>query len=198
MSGDISELISLVQIENVRVVDASARTSIRPSEDPAVLEAKVGRDARVAQLPEDGVFIIRVDFTFSAHREDDRKPKTLPNAAIAVSVSFELTYRIPANMSAPEETLNEFGTENGIFNAWPYFREFVHASLARMGLPPFILPVYRLAQPKKTETKDKRESRDRAKALEPRRTELKLRQESRPKGTPTFERSLSIMRTTPM
>lgn len=168
--SDISELIGLVQIENVRVVEASLRTSIRPSDEPGQLEAKVGRNARLVQFPEDGAFIIRVDFTFNAHREDDKerddkKQKTSANAAIAVAVSFEVTYRIPSNVSAPEDALNEFAQLNGIFNTWPYFREFVHAALARMGLPPFILPVYRLAPPKRAAAKDKRESKERSKPL---------------------------------
>jgi hypothetical protein len=166
--SDIEELIRLVQIENIRVVEANLRTSIRPSDDPESLEADVRRNARVVQLPDDGVFIIRVDFAFSAHRmsepdQEEKKSKTLDAAAIAVSVSFELNYRIPANASAPEDTLNEFAQINGIFNAWPYFREFVHAALARMGLPPFILPVYRLGGPKKAETKVKREGKKRSK-----------------------------------
>jgi hypothetical protein len=164
---DIAELIRLVQIENVRVVEANLRTSIRPSDDPEALEADVRRNARVVQLPDDGVFIVRVDFAFTAHREsetdqEDRKSKTLATAAIAVTVSFEVNYRIPANASAPEDALKEFAQINGIFNAWPYFREFVHAALARMGLPPFILPVYRLGMPK-TEAKGKRERKERPK-----------------------------------
>jgi hypothetical protein len=167
--SDIGELIRLVQIENIRAVEANLRTSIRPSDDPEELEAGVRRRARVVQLPDDGVFIIRVDFAFTAHRmsekeREDKKSKTSDGATIAVAVSFEVNYRIPSNASASEETLNEFAEINGIFNAWPYFREFVHAALARMGLPPFILPVYRLGSPKKSEARGKRETKERTKS----------------------------------
>lgn len=161
--SDISELIRLVQIENVRVVEATLQTSIRPDDDVGQLEARIGRNARVLQLPDDGLFIIRVDFTFDAHREVEKKEKGTP--AIEVSVGFELAYRIPTNMSAPAASLAEFANVNGIFNAWPYFREFVHASLARMGHPPFILPVYRLAPPKKAAPGEKQETRERSKRL---------------------------------
>jgi hypothetical protein len=78
-------------------------------------------------------------------------------------VSFDATYRIPATVSAPEDVLNEFAEINGIFNAWPDFREFVHAALARMGLPTFILPVYRLTAPKRSESKGNREAKERHK-----------------------------------
>ena len=37
----------------------------------------------------------------------EKKSKTFDGAAIAVAVSFEATYRIPATVSAPEDVLNE-------------------------------------------------------------------------------------------
>src|SRR4051812_45741806 len=109
--SDIAGLIGLVQIENIRVVDADLRTSIRPSDEPEELEADVSRNAKVVQLPDDGVFIIRVDFAFTAHRKSEKsstekKSKTFDGAAIGVAVSFEATYRIPATVSAPEAVLN--------------------------------------------------------------------------------------------
>lgn len=166
--SDITELIRLVQIENIRVVEADLRTSIRPSDEPDELEADISRNAKVVQLPDDGVFIIRVDCAFTAHRmsekdSTEKKSKAAAGAVIAVAVSFEATYRVPATVSAPEDVLNEFAEINGIFNAWPYFREFVHAALARMGLPPFILPVYRLTSPRQPEGKSKRETKERPK-----------------------------------
>ena len=166
--SDLGELIRLIEIENIRVVEANLRTSIRLSDEPEGLEADVRRNARVVQLPDQGVFVIRVDFAFTAHRmggeeeQAEKKSRADDAAAIVVAVSFEATYRIPATASAPENVLNEFAELNGIFNAWPYFREFVHAALARMGLPPFILPVYRLAAPK-SEAKTKREPKERQK-----------------------------------
>jgi preprotein translocase subunit SecB len=33
---------------------------------------------------------------------------------------------------------------NGVFHVWPYWREMVQNTLARMGLPPLILPVFRV------------------------------------------------------
>lgn len=166
--SDLAELIRLVQIENIRVVEAELRTSIRPSDEPDELEADIGRNAKVVQLPDDGVFIIRVDCAFTAHRmsdkdSTDKKSKAGAGAVIAVAVSFEATYRVPATVSAPEGVLTEFAEINGIFNAWPYFREFVHAALARMGLPPFILPVYRLNSARKPESKGRRETKKRHK-----------------------------------
>jgi len=37
-----------------------------------------------------------------------------------------------------------FARTNGIYNAWPYWREFVQNMIARMNLPPLVIPVFRL------------------------------------------------------
>jgi hypothetical protein len=149
---DISPLIQVVQIEQVRVVSASMRTTVRSADEAGAVQGNIGRTTHVVQRPQMGLFVIRIDFVFGAHPEQEKKPKDATTAVVAVNVSFELTYRIPENMSTSDEQLEEFARVNGVFNAWPYFREFVHASLARMGLPPLILPVYRLSKPKRPAT----------------------------------------------
>ena len=46
-----------------------------------------------------------------------------------------------------DEHLHAFSATNGVFNAWPYWREFVQNTTARMGLPtPVIVPVFRLGE----------------------------------------------------
>ena len=42
------------------------------------------------------------------------------------------------------DELNEFGQVNAVFNAWPYWRELVQSSLARMSMPILTVPVYRV------------------------------------------------------
>lgn len=147
--ADISQLIQVVQIEQVRAVSASMRTSVRSVDEAGTIQGKISHRAHVVQAPQEGLFIVRIDFVFGAHPAKEQKPKDTTTAIVAVNVSFELTYRIPENMSTSEEQLEEFARVNGVFNAWPYFREFVHASLARMGLPPLIIPVYRLPKSKR-------------------------------------------------
>lgn len=146
-TADMAQLISHVQIEGVRTVEASMRTSITSPVELDPVDAKIGYTARVTQVPSDGRFTVKIDCAFEVHRGNEDKPRDTATADVAVHVSFELTYRIPAEMTADEDQLAAFARLNGVFNAWPYFREFVHASLARMGLPPFLLPVYRLSSP---------------------------------------------------
>jgi hypothetical protein len=42
------------------------------------------------------------------------------------------------------EELQAFAETNALFNAWPFFREIIHATMARMNLPPIALPLFRL------------------------------------------------------
>ena len=58
-----------------------------------------------------------------------------------------MSYRLPADESFASEELAAFGKINGVFNAWPYWRELVHASLARMDMPTLTVPVFRLPPP---------------------------------------------------
>ena len=162
---DISELVRSIQIENVRVVEASARTSLKADDEGGPIEARIARNAHISEMPDNGLFVVRVDFSFLGHRDGDKRARAASSAVVSISVSYELTYRIPTNMSTSTEALTEFAKANGVFNAWPYFREFVHSALARMGLPPFILPVYRLVQSRKAEPKDRREPAERSGAL---------------------------------
>ena len=54
---------------------------------------------------------------------------------------FLLDYRISAFEEISDEQVAAFGKMNGIYNAWPYWREYVQSMTARMGFPALTLPV---------------------------------------------------------
>lgn len=60
---------------------------------------------------------------------------------------YELTYNLPS--SAPPDDMQEllfgsFAASNGVYNAWPYFRELVHNISGRTGLPGILIPLYKV------------------------------------------------------
>lgn len=57
---------------------------------------------------------------------------------------FRLTYRLIGEAVPGPDDLTQFGYWNAVFNAWPYFREFVSNTADRAGLPRMILPVMRI------------------------------------------------------
>lgn len=59
-----------------------------------------------------------------------------------IQAVFQLIYAVKSPITFSEEQLAAFGEFNGIYNAWPYWREYVHSTTVRMGLPPMVVPVY--------------------------------------------------------
>lgn len=76
--------------------------------------------------------------------EDQEGPES---AAAEMFAAYELTYELPEDSDVPDDALDAFAETNGVFNAWPYFREFAQSSAARMGLPPVLVPLFRLSPP---------------------------------------------------
>ena len=56
-----------------------------------------------------------------------------------------------------EKELQNFCDINAVYNAWPYWREFVHSTMDRMGLPTMTMPLLKFRATKKTDTEEKEE-----------------------------------------
>lgn len=68
-----------------------------------------------------------------------------PSPVLTIKASFILEYTLPPSVEFEEEQLKAFSMTNGVYNAWPYWREYVQSTTTRMGLPPIIVPVFRLS-----------------------------------------------------
>jgi len=68
-----------------------------------------------------------------------------PRRVFWLKASFELVYKVPPTPEPSPEALRAFSQTNAVFNAWPYWREFVQNMTARMNLPPLTLPLFRVA-----------------------------------------------------
>jgi len=87
-----------------------------------------------------------VDFRFAARRsENGAKPQDL----FKVYCKLEAQYSIKPDFEPTEEQLKAFHGGNVIFNCWPFLREFVQSTAARMRLPPPPIPLLRLTPPTK-------------------------------------------------
>jgi hypothetical protein len=68
---------------------------------------------------------------------------------VRCSGTYILIYSFNVTGGPPPEERDAFFSAfagiNAVFNAWPFFREYVHSTLGRMGLQPISLPVYRIA-----------------------------------------------------
>jgi hypothetical protein len=65
---------------------------------------------------------------------------------VKLLVSFCVTYSSKIPMS--DEYMSIFENTSLQLNTWPYFREFTHNSLSRMGLPSVVAPSYKMMSAK--------------------------------------------------
>ncbi len=66
--------------------------------------------------------------------------KETKEAKAKISVTFHVGYSSKIPIS--DELFEIFKVRNLPLNTWPYFREFVHNAIMRMGWPPFIAPTH--------------------------------------------------------
>lgn len=137
---DLSKIISVVQIEDIRVCEASCRSLVRPADIAEGVGAKMSTDADIARKPEgDGLLLIRTKFNLEIRASGGDGELQAEVRGI-----FELSYQVPADEKFSSDELKGFGEVNAVFNAWPYWRELVQSSLARMSMPVLTVPVHRL------------------------------------------------------
>jgi preprotein translocase subunit SecB len=137
---DLKRIISVVQIESVRLCEAHYRSAVQPSEIADAIKITTSRKTEVVKEPtDDRSFRIETAFTMEVRSTDDDE-----KLQAEIRGTFELSYEIPDDDSFSSEELEAFGEVNAVFNAWPYWRELVQASLARMSMPPLTMPVFRL------------------------------------------------------
>jgi hypothetical protein len=65
---------------------------------------------------------------------------------LEIEAEFCAQYRLDpsADLEAHRPAIEEFGRHNLGYHVWPYWREFVQGTCARMGIPPIPVPMYRL------------------------------------------------------
>lgn len=63
-----------------------------------------------------------------------------------LSAVFEVGYVIAPDAEADRSGLEAFARVNGLFHAWPYWREYVQNTMPRFGLPGFVAPLLRAEQ----------------------------------------------------
>jgi preprotein translocase subunit SecB len=129
-------IASRVQIKSVRLLNA--RVNFNPSEISEGLMVKFGFDAEASKNENEKTISVRSKFQTSALKEEEPDVK---KTLVRIQGEYELEYSIDSFDKIKPENIKAFGEMNGVYNAWPYWREFVQSITVRMGLPPLTLPV---------------------------------------------------------
>lgn len=129
-----------IELHGITLVSARIERGSRPPAG-ANLAVELSRAAK-AKLESRNQLRVTADLRFRA------KHVGLDDASAAeVSATFELDYGLPNDANFTQEHFDAFAELNGVFNAWPYFREFLQSSTVRLGLPAFTLPLLRISHP---------------------------------------------------
>jgi preprotein translocase subunit SecB len=130
-----------VQIQGVLLIESSVKRGADTSIGQA--EFRVNINISNVQYGADranGKLFVVPTFTLKAERVTESEGTLI----LSIDASFALHYSIQSIGDFEDESIKAFALTNGVFNAWPYWREYVQSTAARMGLPPIVIPVFRL------------------------------------------------------
>lgn len=133
-------VIAGVQLEDVRLRAGSFRRRVASPAEVGRVDVEISHAAHAEELPGKCAFLV-VFIGKVALRPVEAAAK---EPALEADVEIELRYGYPEGSDFRPAELEAFANLNGVFNAWPYFREFLQSATTRMGLPPFVLPVFRV------------------------------------------------------
>jgi preprotein translocase subunit SecB len=123
-----------VQIEGVRLSRCRA-TSTLPKPETS-LQIEFGFDGEATADREDNRIAVVASLMVRAGTPEGVEPP-----AFKIEAQFILDYKINSFDGISEEELIAFGKVNGVFNVWPYCREYIQSMTTRMGYQALALPV---------------------------------------------------------
>jgi hypothetical protein len=136
VSFDLSaEVAEKVKLKDVRILAVEAKWNPTETEFPLEVSYNISTDGMV---DEEG-FRIAAQFRMAAKGAGDSG-----SGEVKVEATFDLQYEHPDAEDLTDEAIESFGALNGVYNAWPYWRELLQNMTCRMGLPPLTAPVFRL------------------------------------------------------
>jgi len=128
---DYNDFVTQIEITGIHIVSAQINM-LDYSYFPSSAEVKWRKTASYEKAEEQFNVFHRYNVTIL-----DKETK---GAKAKISVTFRVVYssKIPIN----DDLFEVFKVRNLPLNTWPYFREFVHNAIMRMGWPSFIAPTY--------------------------------------------------------
>ena len=128
---DYNDFVTKIQIINLHIVSAQI-TMLDYSYLPSSARVKWRKTALYEKAKEQFNVSHRYNVTIYDKKTKEAKAK--------ISVTFRVVYSSKIPIS--DDLFEIFKERNLPLNTWPYFREFVHTAIMRMGWPSFIAPTY--------------------------------------------------------
>jgi hypothetical protein len=132
------EIRSLILVDSVmsRAPDAVVN---QPGSTPEMRIEEVTYNVAAAE-DDTGVIVVLPKFSLSLTKGQGEEATQM----FSIQARFAVTYAISKISDLDPANFEAFAKTNGVFNAWPYWREFTQSAIARMGLGAYIIPVFRV------------------------------------------------------
>jgi hypothetical protein len=140
-----------IDLKSVKLLDCNCR--LKPNYPEGQKDFEMDTSSQFDVNKEKSIVGVFIGFTLNAFsKEVDHKKE---NSFLNIGATFLLLYKINNTEGLDDLAFKSFAEINGVYNAWPYWREFVQNISGRMGLSPLTVPVFRIAPPptKKVDTK---------------------------------------------
>lgn len=131
---------SLVQISDVALVSLSAERSPSASQGEMVVTINVD-NVELGVSPENGRIFVSPSFSLAARKRGDDESSP---PVVWIKAKFAVAYICESVGEIPQQNLEAFANTNGVYNAWPYWREIVMNTSMRLRVNPITIPVFRL------------------------------------------------------
>ena len=126
----VSRVSRRVELLDVRLESLAA--SGHPNQAGQALEPEYS-DACVPSLNDAGRIELSCGYKFKA--------MSAGTEVAQASFIYILAYRVVGDEQPSKDDVAQFALANGPFHSWPFARELIYSVTARMGFPPFVLPV---------------------------------------------------------
>lgn len=136
---------AIAELSNVRLTALVVRSDFPDGEAEESLRLRLKVTSKSSLTQKEG-FSAQVRFHLTGEgKKDSAKP------LLYIRCSFMLDYSLPPDSAVKPSEIRAFAEGNVVFNVWPYFREIVHNTCARLGLSLPIVPLlrFKIAAPKK-------------------------------------------------
>ncbi len=135
-----------LNIEGIRLIDSTIHVKEdfeQRASNKELIAQQLRNVSAVSADEEERLYSFKVHFGLRVVSKDDLEQVVKNNDNSLVLSEITATFNLFYSASEPllEEEKQEFALQNAIFNAWPYWREFVHSTCNRMGVSPFNVPL---------------------------------------------------------
>jgi len=140
LDSGVRRLFDKASIRTITLKRCSAESDVT---DEQPLNLGVGWQASGQRTSDSRKFTATVQFKLEGTPLDD--PASRPK--LIIEATFYAMYEAPSELELDDsEALDLFARTNGVWNLWPYWREFVQTITVRMGLPALTVPSYRVEE----------------------------------------------------